>query len=92
MKKIIGIFILMLFIVTAVLPVANSFEKNYFDIFLNEESHDDCKCMSYIECIGGRLYVMSDPLIPPSNIEDYVVSSIKVDLPEYFNWMDHNNE
>jgi len=89
-KKILGILIMTLLIGTAVLPLANSFEENFYYNFMNDEYYNDCKCMSYIESIGGRIYVMSNPLIAPSNIEDYVISSSKVDLPEYFNWMDHN--
>ena len=67
MKKIIGIFIMMLLIGTAVLPLVSSSYKN--DIYLGDDSQinnniyiiNDCKCDSY-NYYYNKFSIMSDPL------------------------------
>jgi C1A family cysteine protease len=89
-KKMVGILICTLLITTTVLPVVLSLEKKIDIISIKEKSTEDCNCHSNIlNTIGGKIYVMSETLIPPTTIIDDIPQTSTMDLPDYFNWMDY---
>jgi hypothetical protein len=89
-KKIIGIVICMLLIGTCILPLVSSIYKdieyNNHDDIINE----DCRCHTEKFFING-ISIMNDPLFVYEVDEDINFEIID-DLPNYFNWRDHEGQ
>jgi PKD repeat protein len=91
MKKIIGIFIMMLIIGTAVLPITYSKDienKTYV-------GNEDCECNEINSIRLGFPFnyrVMTDIPNFKYDINPSPRPLIKEDLPDYFNWMDHEGQ
>ena len=84
MKKIIGIFIMMLLIVTTFLPLLNSADKNDIIWPSNEEYYDDYLCGSK-NGIEIELIKMSSSYNGPPDLK---ITSV----PDYFNWKDFGGQ
>jgi hypothetical protein len=91
MRKIIGIVIVMLLIGTALTSVGmntNTINEKEVVITDNDKGCDDCDIRSY-----GIFNppVMSTPIEPVS--EDLIsYETTSIDLPDYFNWRDHEGQ
>ena len=88
MRKIIGIFIVMVLIGTSILPT-QSLEINTVN---NKVNQNDCGCLKYKQNI-----TFLNPLIMNRKIKltrkDYNLPNIqKIEIPEYFNWMDYEGQ
>jgi len=88
MRKIIGIFICMLLIAAAVLPIVNSEDKN----IKNTMIEDNCECINSNYPVGGYFnYPGTNIQIEP--ISPDLTSQITIlDNPEYFSWLDFEGE
>jgi hypothetical protein len=84
MKKIIGIFIMTLFIGTTALPLLNSVDKNDIIWLSNEEYYNDYLCGSNSGSVIELIKTSSKYNSPP----DLKITSV----PDYFNWKDFGGQ
>ena len=92
MKKIINVFMVTLLIATIIFPLAISEDENYNSHLLDKMFINECDCDIYVHSlIGGKIYVMSAPIIPSSTENNFPEPST-LDLPDYFNWMDYEGQ
>ncbi len=91
-KKIIGIFVCMLLIISA-LPMISSIDKNIgkndYNEFMTDEiiMDDDCGCGNS-NGIRQRIWIMEE-LPEPLDFKEASTKPTVMDTPDYFNWMDY---
>ena len=92
MKKIIGIFIVLMFIATFV-PVVDSIERDIKEY--NFEIKNDFYPFNSKDCECESNIITVDKLIDYKKSDDYESSSkpkITANLPDYFSWLDYEGE
>ena len=88
MRKIIGIFICMLLIAAAVLPIVNSEDKN----IKNTMIEDNCECINSNYPVGGYFNYPGTNIQIESISPDLTYQTTIIDTPEYFSWFDYEGE
>jgi len=91
-KKIVGILVCMLLIVTAFSTTVNSEDNNIDNQVFNEtNTYDNCGCSGNYK-INNRNWIIKKseiPLNPDETLEKPIVMD---NLPDYFNWMDYEGK
>ncbi len=90
MKKLVGIFVVTLLILSAILPLVNSRDiKDKIHV-----DNEDCKCGDSNLIRGGFFGYKGVSILPDKEILSDEIKSILIieDLPDYFNWMDYEGE
>ncbi len=95
-KKIIGVFVCML-LITTIIPIVSSIDKNIenndYNDYISDEIivDDDCGCdpNSEIEPGGYRFFKYYKPVNPNDASPKPTIMN---DLPDYFNWMDYEGQ
>ena len=96
-NKIIGVFVCMLLFVSLTIPIVTSIEKNNIennieDYTLDEnQSNDDCRCSETNKIYNRYEEIIEEPkpLLSNGKMEK---PTILDDLPDYFNWMDYEQQ
>ena len=90
-KKIVGIFVCMMLVITAVSATVNSENNTINNRVLNEtKTKDDCGC-GVINKIGFRHKLLKE-MYKPTDFDELSTKPTIVDTPDYFNWMDFEGQ
>ena len=91
MKKIIGIFICTLLIVTAFSTTVNSEDNNIGNQnFYETKTHDNCGCAVTNE--NRYKFGLMKEISKPTNLDKASMKPTSIDTPDYFNWMDYEGQ
>ena len=89
-KKIVGIFVCMLLIVTAFSTTVNSEDNNYNQIINEIKTQGNCECGDN-KRFSFRFGLM-DEIPDPLNYDETFSKPKVIDTPDYFNWMDYEGQ